>query len=707
MKQARKILKDVYGYDKFRGAQEQVIEHLLSKKDSLVIMPTGGGKSICYQIPAMAQDGFAIVVSPLIALMEDQVSSLIQNGVKAAALNSNMSIAEQQQTFDEIDKGELKLLYVSPERVNNERFHTFIKRINVSFFAIDEAHCVSIWGNDFRSDYVELGQLKKYFPDIPLIALTATADEATREDIMNQLNIPSAKLYLSSFERDNIYLTSLPAQDRVKKIIRFILNQQGGAGIVYCLSRKGTENLANKLNLAGINASYYHAGMSSSDRSNVQRNFQNDQIQVICATIAFGMGIDKPNIRFIVHYNMPKNIESYYQEIGRAGRDGAISSTILFSNYNDFVQLSSFIEESPANETFKGVQKAKLQRMWEYASGHACRTNFILNYFGEYRYEPCGRCDNCRTPPLKFDGTVVAQKALSAIIRSGESVNIELLINVLRGSGAREVYEKKLNEIKTYGVGRDLPYLNWKSYITQMINQGLVSIDFTKGNVLCTTPASREVLKGERGIELVEFIKDRDKKATRPKSKKKMATDALYEKLREWRNDVAKKQGIPAYTVLNNKSLEELAGTKPTKLEQLWKITGIGQAKFDRYGHTIINLIRDYIVSNPAGTSIKGGTRLKTYEMFKAGQSIEDIAKEREMTVGTIASHLAQLYSEGEEVEMERLIKKEEMEEIAKQWRHLGKPKGLSELFDGLNGRYSYEKLRLGIAAGIRGDIKK
>ncbi len=596
MNKAREILKDVYGYDSFRGDQEKIIHNVLAKKDSLVIMPTGGGKSLCYQIPAIAMEGFAIVISPLIALMEDQVSALQQNGVKAGALNSSLSKVEQTAIFEQIDKGELKLLYVSPERINNERFYSFIKRSDVSFFAVDEAHCVSIWGNDFRSDYVELGYLKEYFPDIPMIALTATADEATREDIVKQLNLDESILYLSSFERENIYLTSLPAQDRVKKIIRFIENQEGGSGIVYCLSRKSTESLSNKLFLAGINSSYYHAGMSSSDRSIVQRDFQNDRIQVICATIAFGMGIDKPNIRFVVHYNMPKNIESYYQEIGRAGRDGHISSTILFSNYNDFVQLSSFIEDSPADSTFKKVQRAKLERMWEYASGYTCRTNFILNYFGEYRHEPCGRCDNCRTPPLKFDGTIECQKALSAIVRSGEQLTMDLLINVLRGSGAREIYEKELHTIKTYGAGRDIPYLNWKSYITQMVNQGLVRIDFTKGNLLCITPSSKEVLTGERKIDLVEFVKDKEKKAKAKKITLKGNVDVeLYEELRSWRNERAQKLGIPAYTVLPNKTLEGLSEVKPTKKDQLQDISGIGKMKYEKYGDELIALIAEYI----------------------------------------------------------------------------------------------------------------
>ena len=593
----QKILKETYGYDEFRTEQREVIDHLLAGNDSLVIMPTGGGKSLCFQIPAIASEGLGIVISPLIALMQDQVESLRQNGVVAAALNSSTSAEEQREIHEQIANKTLKLLYLSPEKINSERFYDYMQSLDITFFAVDEAHCVSIWGNDFRSDYVELKNLKRVFPNVPIIALTATADTATRTDIMSQLNISDARLFLGSFERTNILLKSMPAKDRIKYITRFIHNQQGGAGIVYCLSRKSTESIAGKLQKAGINAGFYHAGMSQSDRMQVQRNFQNDTIQVICATIAFGMGIDKPNIRFVVHYNMPKNIESYYQEIGRAGRDGHQSATILFSNYNDYLQLQSFINGSEASDQFKGVQNAKLNRMWEYASGYECRTNFILNYFGEYRKEPCGRCDNCKQPPKKFDGTVLAQKALSAIYRSQQSVGMELLINVLRGSGMREIYARGLQDIKTYGAGRDLPYLDWKSYVTQMINQGIIGIDFTTNGRLIVTPFSEAVLKGKQQVELVEFVKEQNKKVA-PQKRITLEHNDLYEELRLWRNEVAKSKGIPAYTVFTNTSIEELSTSKPTELDELYDINGIGKVKLNKYGKAVIGIIRNYIATN-------------------------------------------------------------------------------------------------------------
>ena len=690
------ILKETFGYDQFRPMQEEVIEHILDKKDALVIMPTGGGKSLCYQIPALAQDGLTVVVSPLIALMEDQVASLVQNGVQAAALNSAMNADEQRMIYHKIQTKELKLLYVSPERINNDRFYEFLRSIDLSFFAIDEAHCVSMWGNDFRSDYVELKKLKSEFPDVPVLALTATADAATREDIVKQLAILDSKLFLGSFERHNIYLRSMPAKDRVKYITRFIFNQQQGSGIIYCLSRKGTESMAAKLQAAGINAGFYHAGMNRVDRSRVQRNFQNDQLQVICATIAFGMGIDKPNIRFVVHYNMPKNIESYYQEIGRAGRDGYESATVLFSNYNDYLQLKSFIDGSDASATFQQVQNAKLDRMWEYASSYECRTNFILNYFGEYRQKPCGRCDNCKQPPRKFDGTVIAQKALSAVARSGQQFSMDLIVNTLRGSGSREVIQRGLNKIKTYGAGRDLGYLDWKSYITQLINQGALMVDFSQQNAIKLTPFSKEILKAQQKVELVEFTLDKGKKVVK-KPKVARVEDALFEILREWRNQIASQKRIPAYTVLNNLTLEELSKSKPTELEELMEISGIGQTKLNKYGHTIIELIKKYIVDNQSTSAKKGATHLITYELYKEGLSPKEIAEKRDMQETTVFSHLAQLYNHGKDVDLAQYVSKPKLDTIKMAWLELGKPETLKELKAELGNDYHYGEIRIGI----------
>lgn len=694
------ILKNVYGYDSFRPNQEAIIQHVIQGEDSLVIMPTGGGKSLCFQIPALAQDGLSVVVSPLIALMQDQVNALQQNGVAAAALNSSMSKGEQMEVHQAIENNSLKLLYVSPERLNTPSFYDYLKRIKVNFFAIDEAHCVSIWGNDFRPDYVDLRHLKTHFPEIPIIALTATADEATRLDILKQLNIEHAKVFLQSFERTNLFIRSMPAQDRIKHILKFVQNHSDEAGIVYCLSRKSCESIAAKLQKAGINAGFYHAGMPASDRSRIQRQFQDDQIQVICATIAFGMGIDKSNIRFVVHYNMPKNIEAYYQEIGRAGRDGNPSATLLFSNYNDYTQLQRFILESDANQVFKDVQQAKLDRMWQFASSDACRTNFILNYFGEFQSEPCNRCDNCKQPPIKFDGTVLAQKALSAIARSGQNIGVDLSIAVLRGSGIREVFDRGLDKIKTYGVGRDLSYLDWKSYIIQMINQGLIQLDFSQGNILKLTPLSMAVLKNETKVELVEFKRDTSKALNKQSAKKVTVKDALYERIRTWRNSKAQDLGVPAYAVLNNSSVEELAQVKPQHVKELENITGIGKMKMSRYGAEIIELIRAFKLEHADENKIKGSTHLKTLELYKKGLSPSEISMDRQLHTTTIFSHLAQLYLQGEDIDLEQYIEADLLEQIIAKWKELDCPDQLKTVKETLDDSVSYADIRLAITIG-------
>lgn len=595
----QQVLKNTFGYSTFRSQQEAIIQSILDKKDTLVIMPTGGGKSLCYQIPAIVSEGICIVISPLIALMEDQVNSLRQNGVKAAGLHSGISKEEQEDIFRLINMQQLDLLYVSPERTGSERFFNFLKTLNISFIAVDESHCVSIWGNDFRPDYLHLKKFKEYLPNIPIIALTATADESTREDIAAQLHLNEPQVFVDSFERTNIHISTLPAHGRINVINDFIFDHPGEAGIIYCLSRKNTESIAEKLQAKGFKAAYYHAGMHTLDRQRIQQQFQNDEIDVICATIAFGMGIDKPNIRFVFHYNMPKNIESYYQEIGRAGRDGLESNAILFSNYNDYTQLKQFIDDSPAKSDFKRVQYAKLERMWEFVSNYSCQTNFILNYFGEYKSEGCGHCDNCLKPPATFDGTRETQMALSGIYRMQEKENMEMLIDVLRGSGKKGIYEKGYQNIKTYGVGRNYTYLDWKSYLVQMINQGYIKLDFKDHSRLKLTPQSKEVLFESKKVSLVRFEKSKaSKKVVNKKTLPEHIDDGLYEILRKWRAKKASELGIPAYSVLQNKSLESLSDQKPIYESKLMDIYGIGQAKVTKYGKEIIGIIKDYIATH-------------------------------------------------------------------------------------------------------------
>ena len=590
---ALNVLNTVFGYTEFRFKQAQIIESVLEGKDNLVIMPTGGGKSLCYQIPALVKEGLAIIVSPLIALMDDQVSALKQLGIEASALHSNISADQKKEIYDLIDNKTLKVLYVSPEKLNSENFIYYLRTINISLFAIDEAHCVSIWGNDFRPDYVRLRIIKDQFPQIPLIALTATADAATQKDIVKQLHLKDPSIFISSFERKNIKVDVRSGQERVKQIYKYIANREGQSGIIYCLSRKGTETIAQKLKDKGLKADYYHAKRSAEERANIQLAFQQDKIDIICATIAFGMGIDKPDIRYVIHYNMPKNLEGYYQEIGRAGRDGEESAALLFYSWADNVQLKSFITDSEASKEFKEVQSAKLDRMWQYASSQNCRTNFVLNYFGEYRSEPCQHCDNCLNPPKFIDGTTYAKMAISGIIRANERLNIQLLMDLLKGSGKKEVSIMGLDKLKTFGVGRSLPYPHWSAYINQLINQGIIQLDFSDSSRLKITPLSHQVLKDELKVELAEYQKQ---EYSKPKQKnvKVDITDydeSLYNLLKAWRLRKATEKKVPPYVIFHDRTLKNLSAIKPASVFQLLTVDGIGKAKADSYGNEILQLI--------------------------------------------------------------------------------------------------------------------
>jgi len=561
-------------------------------------MPTGGGKSICYQVPAIARKGLTLVVSPLIALMNDQVDSMRQVGVKAAALHSNHSSEETNSIYRDIESGNLSLLYVSPERLMTDRILDYLKsKVTLSLIAIDEAHCVSVWGNDFRPEYVALGKLKEIFPTVPTIALTATADSSTQQDIIKQLRLRDAPLYLSSFERSNITTSAAPGQKRIEQILSFVKPRKGQAGIVYCLSRKSTESVADRLAGKGYKALAYHAGIPGAERASIQRKFQNDEIDIICATIAFGMGIDKPNIRFVIHYNLPKNIEAYYQEIGRAGRDGADSEALLFYSWGDKTNLQSFIDQSEASSDFKEVQTVKLERMWQFASSANCRTNTILNYFGEYKTDQCGHCDNCLYPPPRFDGTTYAQMALSAIIRGGQRMGLGLTVDVLRGSFKQEITNLGLDKIKTYGVGREVSYLAWSHYITQFINQGLIQLDVTDYSRLKVTPLSNSVLEGKETIEITQFEKQKNKapiKMVKPMLNSIDIDKDLLAGLKKWRTQLAKEMNVPPYRIFSNKTLDYLAAEAPTNHQDLLDIDGIGKVKLEQFGNQLIEIIESY-----------------------------------------------------------------------------------------------------------------
>jgi ATP-dependent DNA helicase RecQ len=584
-------LKKYFGFDSFRDQQETIIQTVLNKKDALVIMPTGGGKSICFQLPALIFPKLTIVISPLIALMKDQVDGLKANGIEASFYNSSQSSPEQAEILDKITKQKLKLLYVAPESLGG--IQQILDEEYVSCLAIDEAHCISSWGHDFRPSYQQLAYLKTKLPNTPFIALTATADKATRQDIAKQLNILDAKQFVSSFDRKNISLTVRPANKRIDQIINFIQSKPKDSGIIYCLSRKSTEELASKLKKQKINAAAYHAGLTFDKRNKVQEDFIFDRTQIVCATIAFGMGIDKSNVRWVIHYNLPKNIEGYYQEIGRAGRDGLTSQALLFYSYADIIQLKRFIEGSSNSE----FQTAKLDRMKQFAEAKTCRRKILLSYFGELLEDDCGNCDICKNPPKQIDGTIYAQKILSVIIRLQEQEPMGMVIDVLRGSANAQVLEKGYDQIKSYGIGRDLTPLDWQQYIIQLMNQGMCEIAFHERNNLKMTPLSHQVLFEDRKVRMTKAmaVLKKDSKTTVP-SRTPAATsnDDLFERLRLLRLAISMEESIPAYLVFNDATLKEIAEEQPTDKQEFLQINGVGQRKLDVYGGRFIEAVKAY-----------------------------------------------------------------------------------------------------------------
>ena len=610
--QINEILKSYFGYDSFRPNQEAIIREIMQGNDCLVLMPTGGGKSLCYQVPALAMEGTAVVISPLISLMHDQVEALKANGIPAEALNSGNDVTDDLIIRRRCEAGELKLLYVSPEKLLSEIPYLFCN-IKISLFAVDEAHCISQWGYDFRPEYSQLGLLHEKFNGVPVMALTATADKITREDIINQLHL-NGQTFVSSFDRPNLSLTvrqESTKKEKLKFIYHFIARRPNEAGIIYCLSRKNTEMVAEALQEHGIQAEAYHAGLSAQQRASVQERFKMDQIEVVCATIAFGMGIDKGNVRWVIHYNMPKSIESFYQEIGRAGRDGAPTDTVLFYSIADVITLRSFCEESGQ----KSVNLEKLRRMEEYAESRVCRRRILLNYFGETSSKDCGHCDVCNNPPRTFDGTVLTQKALSAVVRAGEKIAVGTCIEILRGMQTPAITRNHYNELKTFGVGKDVSVRDWQAYMLQMLQMGFFEVAYNMHNQMKVTPLGWKVLKGEHQVSLVivenEERAPRQQRVNRPSRGSSIPVvhaervifeeemsgvedKKLFEYLRKIRKNLADEQGYPPYIVLSDKSLHELTRMKPTTLQAFGLISGIGEFKIKKYGDTFIKAIKKY-----------------------------------------------------------------------------------------------------------------
>ncbi|MBK7214989.1 MAG: DNA helicase RecQ [Bacteroidales bacterium] len=696
------FLKKFFGFDQFRPYQREVMTEALKGNDTLLVMPTGGGKSLCYQLPSLLTEKLVVVVSPLIALMKDQVDSLRANGLEAAALNSSFSAKEERNIMDLCMSGQMNVLYMSPERLLNEIPR--LVHLNIGLFAIDEAHCISAWGHDFRPEYTRLAVLRESFPGIPVMALTATADKITRKDIITQLGLKNPTVFISSFDRPNLSLnvkSGLISRDRHQEILKFVFQRKDESGIIYCLSRKETEAMSDFMNSNGIQASAYHAGMDAESRKKVQEAFINDQAQVICATIAFGLGIDKPDVRWVIHHNLPKNIESYYQEIGRAGRDGLPADTLLFYSTQDLIRLRQFAEESGQKE----LQLEKLQRMQQFAEADVCRRRILITYFGEAFETDCGNCDVCRDPREHFDGTIIAQKAASALIRMEEKAGVHMLIDVLRGSRRSEVVSKNYHHLKTYGIGADLSFYDWQAYILQMLNLGVFEMAYDEHFNLRVTPYGRDIVHGRKKIQLVKpklipIIKeDRRKKRFAEiiaEAEQELSFDEkLSDRLRMMRRNLAIEEQVPPYIIFNDRTLQDIVSRKPQNLLQLLDVTGISDFKADKYGDVIL----DTILENTGKKArAKGDTYQETYRLLKSGKSIDEIVAIRKLSSTTICSHIAVLVGKGNLVNVFDYISTENYNKVLKANKIIGQTEILKEYFEYFAGEIPYGDIRLALA---------
>ncbi len=695
--QAAGFLKKYYGYDTFRPYQAEIIRAALEGKDTLVLMPTGGGKSLCYQLPALLLPGTVIVISPLLSLMKDQVDALQANGIPAAALNSMQGDAENRSIREQALLGRFRLLYISPERLLGD-MDFWLQGMNVSLFAIDEAHCVSQWGHDFRPEYTRLSVIRSRFPEVPVMALTATADKLTKGDIIQQLALEDPRIFISSFDRPNISLhvrAGYSKPKKIKEILSFLENHPRQSGIIYCLSRDNTEKVAQELVQYGIMASSYHAGLSAQLREDVQNRFLNDEIRVVCATIAFGMGIDKSNVRWVIHYNMPKSMECYYQEIGRAGRDGLSADTLLFYSLGDVVMLSRFAEDSGQST----VNREKLRRMQQYCESPVCRRRILLSYFGEAYEHDCGNCDVCKHPPVRFDGTEIAQKALSAMVRTGEKTGFNMLIDILRGSRRFDLLSAGYDRIRTFGAGAAYSYHQWQGYLLQMLQLGYYEIAYNDHNILRVTSTGWKVLRGETVVWLCEVTEEQERPKNKRIKKEEQIKESLsleeqlFESLRLLRLKIATEEGKPAYVIFTDKVLYEMAEKKPVSISQLAGISGVGEAKVAKYGKDFIALIRKETGEKSAR---KGDSLEETLYLLGQGKNLEEIASMRNLQETTVCSHVAQLIGEGRYKDWKKLVTPDEILSVA----HVSK-KGNGELkpiYEALDGTLSYGKIRIILA---------
>lgn len=587
------ILKDVFGYSAFRDGQFEVIEQVIKGNDSLILLPTGGGKSICYQVPALYLSGLSIVVSPLISLMKDQVQQLLTQGVEAAYLNSSLDADAQAAILEKAQSGHLKLLYVAPERLLQPWFLRQLASIEIALIAIDEAHCVSQWGHDFRPEYNRLGGLKQSFEKLPFIALTATADSATQADIQQQLHLESPYVFKGGFDRPNIKYNVLPKYKGFEQVLTFVKQQKDKAGIVYCGSRKKVDDLNHKLQLAGIASDAYHAGLSNDVRDEVQTKFLKDDLQVVVATVAFGMGINKSNVRFVVHHDVPRSVESYYQETGRAGRDGLPAQALLLYDERDSARIKQWITTDTPDARVD-IEMHKFKAMESFAEAQTCRRLVLLNYFSDYRHTPCGNCDICTDPPQMFDGTIKAQQVLSCILRLRHDTPVQLVIDILRGLSNRRITESEYQSLSTYGIGKAHSDSHWFSIIQQLIHLGLIRIDMTQSGVLRLNEAARVVLKGEQAIQLA--VPKLSVKSSKPSKLEPSNIDKkLFARLKNLRKQIAQEDDVPAFVIFSDASLADMSEKLPTSKQAFLDVSGVGQTKLERYGEPFIRLIEDYL----------------------------------------------------------------------------------------------------------------
>lgn len=705
MRDIRQTLQHYFGYPGFRLNQEEIINTILAKKDAVVLMPTGGGKSICYQLPALLMDGVTIVVSPLIALMKDQVDALRVNGIAAAFLNSTLPSSEQQNIVQQLRLNQLKLLYLAPERLLGEnQFIQFLKQIKVSLFAIDEAHCISQWGHDFRPEYLVLGELKKQFPAIPLIALTATADALTKKDIITKLGLANYTLFENSFNRPNIFYYVKPKTNYFDALVTYLREHPHDSGIIYCLSRASTERLAEDLEAAGFSAAAYHAGLEKNLREERQEKFLRDDIKLIVATIAFGMGINKSNVRFVIHADMPKNLEGYYQETGRAGRDGLKSDAVLFYSAADVFKLKRFASVE-GNEAQTKIMLKKLDQMATFCEIRSCRRRYLLNYFNEPAQEFCGSCDVCLSDYERTDATVEAQKILSAVSRLQERFGINYVIDLLRGSS---VVRAEHQSLKTYGIGKDISKEQWKLYTRELLQMGYLQQSDGEYPVLKLNERSWKILKGEERLQLTTAIREKKGLPASPQEAAPVHAELLVQ-LKQLRDRLARKENVPAYIIFSDATLTELASYLPLNITDLGKISGFGDVKLGRYGTEFLNTVKAYCGDHNLATQIHlknakrqrtarlpdnkaTDTKQYTLQLFKEGKRIEQIAAMRSMAISTVEGHLNAFVRTGA-LDIYEMVPKEKVGVILKEVQQM-EGKATAPVKEKLGNDYSYGEIR-------------